>query len=1361
MPESAIETSGGPSLEQILWRAMDRWEERPALVDSDEFAAHIEGVFHGDLPAETWVARFFEGADGRHKGPSDMAEAIVRTTRDRLAVYEFDLRKLEYVIVESEEKVVVVSDFGQFALRNDDMVSRAIEAAVIPAGQPGSSTSRGSAGALQRGGGEPKAYFVRTSGEVVAVDVKKVARSLEQLLVRQVSLPAVSKPGARLLPFAPARRALTEAREVQALRQDSRTRQAVPAAPRLDRTRATDLRAAAPVGAQTALFLLMPDGTLARPEMGSATRWQEMVGQYARNSAATVPVTQGQRLAVQGGNVVAIIHHVGSPGTVGERALARSEAISAVRADSAPIRTLGNEDLAKALAAGAMVVPGLARADQFWIQPEAAFRPGENALAQGGAGAAKSPAVVAQLGEITGDPWADWALTGGGELSPELMMALRGRSKHALRATLDRASGDDVSIAPALADRLRGVRGQDLQLAGAQVVGFRAPDGSVVMRRGGNAIRLAALDRPDVVLEPIDLQLPGTSAPLAARAGAIPATALAALQMALEQTANAGGYKLPMLRIASAPDAQDVGAAMDLSSFDPRRTSVRLAGPSSAYDGGSGQVAQLVLSMPFPNGGEVHVGDDLSEALQAYLGNAIQPAAGMGAGSMMLRLRGGASGQQPVSDVGALLDWGGMHAQAAQRAQDAMITLDLPMVQPLVAGSSSVSGLPILLQRALAQAGDWTPGPGAAVPVSIREFAVRGPFDTSGWDQPEFVSMAPQMRPLNPGEEEIVIPMPLWTQMGRGQLSETDQIMASPLARTGYTPPMGVYRLVVPGGGPVDMTGGAPGGTPGIIDLAGPTGLEIVARANRSGVQASSLGGRQILGRVALDDGESVVTRRGRIRIGAPLATGTSQAPFNAGSDGAAPQEAGFQSADSVLSQGGNAPDAAPAIVTGAPPSMPDVPDAPTGTYLDGTFSGSSAASASSGGASMTGALNSAMQMSNDVGARTSVPGRPSIGSGASSPPAIGSGSSGFISRAQAAGQQSAGLASVSSTGSGVSGAGTLPSSGGSDQTLVATAAEGSVVGAQVGSGVADLTGASASASNAASAASRGSDNSPSFITGLQPGRWSGNRRSGTANYQSWSYSGGRDDVQRSAGGVNLGSLSRPVYPSLPTALRFRYVGAPLWWSGSTRSGAPSAGGDEFEEGDSAPASRAMRAGVRAATSAASIWRSILVSSPQWGGPAEDLSGGMDSGQDAHADEMSSLSRRFDALTAASLVGSGAAAGAGAGGAAYLAVNGSGAAGTVTKAAAQRARLDAIEMSIVAAIPAAPPPLESMGSGATGGDAPHARGKGHGHGGHNQHKEGEGAVSHSKIEGSVDAIAQRIYHRIRRRIQSDRERFGG
>ena len=49
----------------------------------------------------------------------------------------------------------------------------------------------------------------------------------------------------------------------------------------------------------------------------------------------------------------------------------------------------------------------------------------------------------------------------------------------------------------------------------------------------------------------------------------------------------------------------------------PRRTSVRLAGPISSYDNGSGQVAQLVLSMPFPNDGEMHVGDDLTPARQS------------------------------------------------------------------------------------------------------------------------------------------------------------------------------------------------------------------------------------------------------------------------------------------------------------------------------------------------------------------------------------------------------------------------------------------------------------------------------------------------------------------------------------------------------------------------------------------------------------------------------------------------------------------------------------------------------------------------------------------------------------------------
>src|SRR5207244_3717660 len=179
-----------------------------------------------------------------------------------------------------------------------------------------------------------------------------------------------------------------------------------------------------------------------------------------------------------------------------------------------------------------------------------------------------------------------------------------------------------------------------------------------------------------------------------------------------------------------------------------------------------------------------------------------------------------------------------------------------------------------------------------------------------------------------------------------------------------YAPPMGVYRLVVPAGGPVDMTGGAPDGTSGIVELAGPTGLEIALQKRTNTVLASSMGGRQIIARVALDDGESVVTRRGCIRVGAPLSA-----------QELAPQESAFQpSSDSVLSQGGGAPDSAPTLVAQPPAPRIDVPS--SNTFVDGTFTGAdSAASAagSSGSSSMAGALNSAMQMSADVDARTSM----------------------------------------------------------------------------------------------------------------------------------------------------------------------------------------------------------------------------------------------------------------------------------------------------------------------------------------------------------------------------------------------------
>jgi hypothetical protein len=88
-----------------------------------------------------------------------------------------------------------------------------------------------------------------------------------------------------------------------------------------------------------------------------------------------------------------------------------------------------------------------------------------------------------------------------------------------------------------------------------------------------------------------------------------------------------------------------------------------------------------------------------------------------------------------------------------------------------------------------------------------------------------------------------------------------------------------------------------------------------------------------------------------------------------------------------------------------------------------------------------------------------------------------------------------------------------------------------------------------------------------------------------------------------------------------------------------------------------------------------------------------------------------------------------------------------------------RSMADSVDMRVVTALPPIPPPLESMSSmrGIADAAVPRARqpqAKA-------QEDKADDLVSHSKIEGSVEAVAQRIYHRVRRRLASDRERFGG
>src|SRR2546426_2270509 len=149
------------SLEEVLFRNLDRFSDEHAIVDREEFAAHIEELLGVDpLVSEEFVERFFAGAPAvaLHR-PADRAAAVVEASKKRLQCYEFDLDRYEYVVLEEEDKVVVVSGMGAFSVENDDIVSAALKRAVIPEGQD---VRRASAG------DEPRAYLVKRDGRLVA-----------------------------------------------------------------------------------------------------------------------------------------------------------------------------------------------------------------------------------------------------------------------------------------------------------------------------------------------------------------------------------------------------------------------------------------------------------------------------------------------------------------------------------------------------------------------------------------------------------------------------------------------------------------------------------------------------------------------------------------------------------------------------------------------------------------------------------------------------------------------------------------------------------------------------------------------------------------------------------------------------------------------------------------------------------------------------------------------------------------------------------------------------------------------------------------------------------------------------------------
>src|SRR5207253_10649542 len=144
-----------------------------------------------------------------------------------------------------------------------ETVRQAVRAAIIPDG--------GLARAEDRRPTEPRAYLVREGGAVEVLDAGRLASALAPLSLRQVTAPAVERPARRLVRFSPRPRRLSNESEERVLREND-PRMSLP----IVRPKAARSSSDRPDSAEPAVLVLLPDGTIARPAMGAATRWQQM-----------------------------------------------------------------------------------------------------------------------------------------------------------------------------------------------------------------------------------------------------------------------------------------------------------------------------------------------------------------------------------------------------------------------------------------------------------------------------------------------------------------------------------------------------------------------------------------------------------------------------------------------------------------------------------------------------------------------------------------------------------------------------------------------------------------------------------------------------------------------------------------------------------------------------------------------------------------------------------------------------------------------------------------------------------------------------------------------------------------------------
>ncbi len=1406
---------------------------------AEAFASRLKAKNHAFAPEkddpDDWVERFFAAEQPFEKRE---AELVAMGASDHApAVLEVDLDEREYLVVEDDDEIVVVSEMGSLVLQRTPELTSRLKAAELPA-------SSGTPSSVHRDPGD-RAYWVGQSGKVSLLDARLVAQALAQAPAPRVEpLARVAAPS-RLSVFEPTPRPPSAFPVTYAAKQVRSLAAAAVQGPAtqvlvLDRTETKV------VGGQTAAFWQRLTGALTE-----GGRVRENLG---RTLAGASAVALGrQTYAVRAGAVTALVQRpVAGLGARGEAA-ARGSAEVERRARAGSFVPKWARDLfdERPRGRGFWIVPaaeGVASARPEWVERalEQARRWRERARdeARGRLDPPmpKTPVTVLSR-EAGGQPLVD---------------ADRAASRMA------RGAFDGLGKTGAFEGfSLAALGGRWALGAGRTPLGAGEPSGEPLALSETGATDRAV---PEVQARSTAAVLEDSAGQPWPLAGAFPASTLQALYTGLERTAAAEGHRItsvdvafePPSRLVSAPTGAD-GAFVDVRYSAPAVTSVQVQ---------TERLAPAFLAAPFSRGG-LRVGGDLSDALDRSVQRNLVTARPAGApaegaadaiGHLTLTARSPAASAVMLPAAVATA----MAPAAAPARLSALAWLDWAIsnapfahakpkddaVGSVIGDSSREGDSGTLPASGSAGAGQSSTAIGEqrALPDSVQSHVDRafgseaGTGRTSGLSEgeaPDLVHPAPDGSA--PGEESSfgslsgsrpgagAVPLfsatgptigaPSALAAGGSGRGPESLVAALPLLQvhlSAHQPaPASAARAAEEGGGEVIVIGVplyvrmaearmAPGAAHALADRAPeevPVALAVADR-DAPGSESAFDGRPASVGRqtVALPPGatssESAGDLAARGAVVAPAAPGlvdsaasglASPGIFDRGSPGAKTLAApGAESQVTVapLRDGSEVPlDArAPEMPVVTPPVSSPAPGVAGGPGTlgetasgqpaspDGRAPGSEFGMVSRAAASRATAVTPAFPQGPGAVGHASALGRP--GSIGDRPPAARPG-------AVPGAPGSKVTVSASRAGAGV------PLESRAPEMAVVTPApssrapralaqgESALAGLGTGDGAGGAEPASRSPGPAAStsfpASGTGSGTTAAVGRGGAPGAVSGSAAA-LASGSTWARapSAGGSSFRRRAGGSGV--------------LRFFYPSEPRWWgltrpqtaAGSTPTVLASASEvpalvSQKRDLPPAPAEGWSPAGLLpSVSSAAATPASSLASPAAFAARGARVNGA--SAPSAPVGGGSRLSPASNGAAAPDAASGYATIGAKPSAAplelgsvrekdlAYVAVTPEGEAKLVTKnAAAQlatRSRAGLVEMTVVAGIAPQAPSLEDLAT--AGHDRPHAKGKQEA-----PARSGHGKTDALSLQGTIDSLAQRIYHRLKRRLESDRERFGG